>query len=364
MGGEGSREGWRFATAILLGLSCGGPEFGPDVPLESFAATEVPLSGSRGIVLVDEKTVCTVDSYEYSVYCADVNGDAVAHFGGRGEGPGELGRAYPDLVRGPNGTIGVIDSGLRRMSVFGMAGSLLSEVRLPEEPAFAPVVPWFAETLVGVTTVIDRATGGVELLNRHVEVDVGSREIVWARFYPDQFTANARCEEDEGFTDGLGRGTFSPTGVVVFTPCRGQLVFYAARDDPSGTVVSAPRYVLEYPSEREVREYVEASGPFAMESIWRRTPKSYARDQAFDDCGRLWLVTNRDRDGSTSYLDVFAGMEYWGAVRVRHDALAIDLVGSTLAVLVDRPVGPRDADGYPDRGVDWYDIRGLEGCPG
>lgn len=31
----------------------------------------------------------------------------------------------------------------------------------------------------------------------------------------------------------------------------------------------------------------------------------------------------------------------------------------TLVVLVDRPVDPGDADGYPDRGVNWYDIGDL-----
>ncbi len=53
------------------------------------------------------------------------------------------------------------------------------------------------------------------------------------------------------------------------------------------------------------------------------------------------------------------GPEFAGSVRVRHRAVGFDVLGSTLAVLVDRPVGPRDPDGYPDRGIDWYDIGGL-----
>ncbi len=47
-------------------------------------------------------------------------------------------------------------------------------------------------------------------------------------------------------------------------------------------------------------------------------------------------------------------------MRVRQRAVSFDVFGSTLAVLVDRPVGPDDPDGYPDRGIDWYDISGLE----
>lgn len=43
--------------------------------------------------------------------------------------------------------------------------------------------------------------------------------------------------------------------------------------------------------------------------------------------------------------------------------LGFDLVGSTLVVLVERQLGPEDADGVPDRAVDWYEGggRGMRG---
>ena len=142
------------------------------------------------------------------------------------------------------------------------------------------------------------------------------------------------------------------------------MLFFAGRDDAAGTLIRAPRFVLEYPSEKEVEEYLESAGGFASEDWFRRMPKPYQRlPLVFDDHGRLWVVTNRGRNEGVSYLDVYSGPEYWGAVRVRHDALAVNVLGSTLVVLVDRPVGPGDADGYPDRGVDWYDISELE-APG
>jgi hypothetical protein len=44
---------------------------------------------------------------------------------------------------------------------------------------------------------------------------------------------------------------------------------------------------------------------------------------------------------------------------------ASTLLGSTLAVLVDRSVGPDDPDGFPDRAIDWYDISRIDfGVPG
>lgn len=70
------------------------------------------------------------------------------------------------------------------------------------------------------------------------------------------------------------------------------------------------------------------------------------------------MLTNRDRE-EFSHFDIFVGPEFAGSVRVRHRAVGFDVLGSTLAVLVDRPVGPSDADGYPDRGIDWYEIGGL-----
>ena len=146
----------------------------------------------------------------------------------------------------------------------------------------------------------------------------------------------------------------------MFPLCRGQLLLFAARDDASGTLIRAPRYVLEYPSEREVQDYLESAGGFANEDGFRSTPKPYQRlPLVFDDQNRLWVVTSRGRHEGFSYLDVYSGAQYWGAVQVRHDALAVDVLGSTLVVLVDRPVGPGDPDGYPDRGVDWYDISEL-----
>lgn len=154
-------EGARFPlAAVLIGLavSCGGTEPGRDVSLVPHAASVVPLSGGTNIRLVDEETVCTRESYEYRVHCTDVSGSEVSYFGRQGQGPGEFRYGSSPLVRGPDSTIGVIDIGLDRMSVF------------------------------------------------------------------------------------------SPTGT---------LLFFVDRDDPTGTLVRAPRYIPELPSEEEVEAYLE-----------------------------------------------------------------------------------------------------------
>lgn len=359
-------EAWypsTYAACVVLVVSCSGMEPGKSVSLAPYAESLVPLSQGIGVLLADENTVCTTESYEYRVYCTDVGGSAVRDFGRQGEGPGELRDRSPHLLRGPEGTIGVVDSELRRMSVFDMAGTLVSEAPLPGYN-FARAAASFSRTVTGGSwSMVRDSAGTMHTTVRYTETATASGEVVWERVYGSRFRTDARCE-DSGVLEGLFSGSFSSAGSAAFPLCRGQLLFFTGRDDAAGTLVRAPRYALEYPSDREVEAYLESAGDFAMEADFRSTPKPYPRlPLLFDDRGRLWVVTNRGRTDGASYLDVYSGPEYWGAVRVRHDALAVDVLGSTLVVLVDRPVGPGDADGYPDRGVDWYDISGL-GAPG
>lgn len=362
--GERRRPSAVLAACVLVVASCGGAETGSDVSLVPFAETVVPLSDDIGILLLDEDTVCTTESYEYRVYCTDVSGSVVGYFGRQGEGPGEFKDHLPDLLRGPDGTIGVIDSDLNRMSVFEMAtGALVSQVRLPGV-YFQRAASSLSSTLIGSSWLMQRdSSGAIRTRTQYAEVDAVSGEVAWERVYDSRFRTDAGCE-DSGVLQGLSAGTFASRGNAVFPLCRGQLLLFAGRDDASGTLIRAPRYVLEYPSDREVEEYLESAGGFAREDWFRRMPKPYQRlPLVFDERSRLWVVTSRGRNEGVSYLDVYSGPEYWGAVRVRDQALAVDVLGSTLVVLVDRPVGPGNADGYPDRGVDWYDISELE-APG
>lgn len=345
------------SISMVVCAACGGGvEPGPDFFLTPYAASTVPLSENPGVALVNDTTVCTIESYENRVYCTSVNGAVNVHFGRAGEGPGEF-QGFLDLARGPDGAVGVIDAGLRRMSIFDPAGTLVSEVQLPNLVFIAPGSSVFSSVLT-----VNLFSAGVTPGYRQVEIDVESGEIVWERTFPGRFSADAGCTRQQLEVEGLGAGAFSSQGSVVFPICEGRLLFFAGRDDSLGTMIEAPRYVLELPSEREVEEYLESAGTFADENFFRNMPKPYPRlPLVWDDRDRLWVVTNRGRTEGVSHLDVYSSDgEYRGAVGVRHDALAINLRGSTLAVLVDRPVGPEDVDGYPDRGVDWYDIGWLE----
>ena len=213
-------------------------------------------------------------------------------------------------------------------------------------------------------------------------MDVASGEILWQRVFPADMVADAACPPGvEGVVvpnraarppppEGMSRALALPDGGMVFTMlCRGQVLFLKDRDDDDGILAQAPTYVPEYPNEREVERYLDGCGPPIPGSFrppcaldaFRRTPKAYAHPDRFrvDDRGRLWVLTNRDRE-EFSYLDVFGRFEYAGTVRVSHRAVGFDVLGSTLVVLVERPVGEGDADGSFHRVIDWYDIGGLE----
>ena len=134
-------------------------------------------------------------------------------------------------------------------------------------------------------------------------------------------------------------------------------------------VVPVPSYVEELPNERDMAERLEVMGTIRNATgleleldEFRQTPKRWwigPQSPAYDEMGRAWIGTNRDRD-QFSYLDVFTddGFQYLGSVRIRDRLIGYDILDSTLAVLVERPIG--EGDVVARRGIDWYDIGRLE----
>jgi hypothetical protein len=247
------------------------------------------------------------------------------------------------------------------MFIFEPSGKLLSEVALPgiltmRAPLRSTLIAWELNLDLG-----NRSFSG-----RHIEMDIASGEVIWERTFPESITVPADCGQGE--YPGMDRALALPSGGMVITGlCRGQMVFLADRNADSGALIRAPRYSPRFPTERDVERYLEGCGPPSPGFFrprcelekFRITPKPYAAHYWVDDEDRLWALTNRDRE-VFSFLDVFSDEGFLGSVRIRHRAIGFDLLGSTLAVLVDRPVGPDDVDGFPDRGIDWYEIDGLD----
>ena len=190
------------------------------------------------------------------------------------------------------------------------------------------------------------------------EVDLASGELVWQEELPP---VDAEIECGKVFY-----GLPDPGGGWVFIACEGHLAFVAG--DGRTAAVRAPTYAGELPSDRDIAAWIESERGFgrvgsagdeeALEQF-RNTPKEYhlSWSEKFDEQGRFWIATERDRD-EFSYLDVYLPGEatFFGSVRVADRVLDFDVAGSTLAVLVERAPTPEDPEGIPARAVDWYDI--------
>ena len=332
---------------------------------ELIGTADLPLSESRLVALLaDERVACVFDSYETRVRCVDMEGTVVGVFGREGEGPGEFDDDIPELARGEDGTVGVHDSGLGRFTVFEPSGAYLSDI--PAAFDYFQPLRSFGTVLSGVS------------LDIMAMLDGGNSGSLMTRYDVNVATGEVLREEDSP------AGPWDvPCGEVIFglpdradgwgfLACEGHLIFVG--DTGDATVVRAPTYFAELPDERDVARHEEFLMAFnrsndrpANEGVdenlesYRATPKKYflGTDQLLiDAANRYWVATQRDTH-EWSYLDVYENAGYVGSVRVRDRLRGFDLHGSTLVALVERQVGPDDADGIPDRALDWYDIGDL-----
>jgi len=344
-------------AAMALTAACG-PEDDPQetfVALEPSAESTAPLSESNGIAVTPEGIACVIDSFEIRIYCADRDGRTVGYFGREGDGPGEF-IGLTSIDRAPDGGIVVVDMERGRLLSFHPMGELLSESKAPA--AFIPTGR-IAGSLFGKALVSDE----------NVEVDIASGDITWSRKYPrpDGLDAPACVENQFAWLDF---GIPTPRGGMLFRACNGQLlVWYADRDDDTpAEVAEVPTYRSQLPREAEVESYIRGltrlaggAAPSASDvEAFRNRPRNWHTYRArFDGWGRAWMATRRGA-GDFSYIDVHDGVAYLGTVRVRHSLIGMDIAGSVLVVLVDRPVRLDDPAGIPQRGIDWYDIGDLE----
>lgn len=350
-----------LASVMVFCTACeSAPEAAPVILMDPVATSEAPFTGINSIALADETTACVIESYEERIHCLGRDGEEVGAFGRPGEGPGEF-RSLAEVVGGPNGTIGAIDWGLDRMTVFETTGMLVSEFRLPFSWPFRARAPFDSSLFgYGMANRSGDLSAGVPVV--HTELDLASETIVWERAYPVDLV-DTGC--DWGTVGELARGVPTPTGGMVFPACGGLMVFLEDRDGDDATLVEAPLYVEEFRTEAEVdafaaQQRMSMFGSEAAVERYRTTPLRYNVGRPiFDDRDRLWVLTRRFHDGF-SHLDIYAGTRLIGVVQVRDRAVGFDLRGSTLVILTDRPVGPEDPDGYPDRAIDWYDIGQLE----
>ncbi len=342
---------WRtlLSTGALAAAACSAPEAEPGdltlLPAERIAAVEVPLSISESVALVDSSTACVVDFYETRIVCVRSDGSTVGAFGREGEGPGEFEGSLA-LMRGPAGTLGAFDA-RRRLTIFEPSGTILSSVQVPF--MFRPMAP-FGQTVVGAYDM----SGSAPYTLPVAEIDLESGDFVQQRLLPHPSNLGLPMECERGYS----RGALGPVGRMAFGTCQSVLVQWHGDDV---VTFRDPTYASELPSDTDVETHRErwrlAFGFPPSESqmlVYSENPKwvtAGGRSLIYDDWGRLWVALQRDRH-EFSYFSIFSDTTYVGSVRVRDRIEGYDLLGSTLAVLVDRL--PDDPAGIPGQGVDWY----------
>lgn len=342
---------------MALGVACSSADENQEtlVYLAPSAESTAPLSESNRIAVTPEGIACVIDSYEIRIHCVDRDDRVIGSFGREGDGPGEF-LGPTSIDRAPDGGIVVTDMERARLLWFRPTGELLSESKAP---SVFIVAGSNAGSLLGMTMIS----------HENVEVDIASGDILSSRTYlpPDGLDAPA-CEADRIPWSGFGFPT--PRGGMLFRPCQGQLlVRYADRDDDAPAEMAVvPTYRSTLPQPADIESYVRglsglASGVPPAESdveSFRNRPRPWHTSRVrFDGRGRTWMAT-RGGAGDFSHIDVHDGVAYLGTVRVRHSLIGMDIAGSVLAVLVDRPVRSDDPAGIPRRGIDWYDIGVLE----
>ena len=337
-----------LGTGALAAAACSANEAEPGkltlLPAEFIAAVEVPLSVSVSVALVDSSTACVVESYEVRVVCVRNDGSTIGVFGREGEGPGEFDGALR-LLRGSNRRVGVSDGD--RLTIFEPSGTILSSVQVPF--LLRPMAP-FAQSVTGSYSV--RVDGSYRTFV--TELDAESGEKLWERalLHPSELGIPMECER------GYTTGALGPAGRMAFATCQSVLVLW---DGDDVVTFRDPTYASELPSEKDMEIHRErwrlAFGAPPSESemlAYAERPKwvtAGSRSLIYDEWGRLWVALQRDRH-EFSYFSIFSDTTYVGSVRVRDRIEGYDLLGSTLAVLVERL--PDDPAGIPGRGVDWY----------
>jgi hypothetical protein len=305
----------------------------------------VPTSWTYAIAIIDHGA-CIIVSYEKKIVCGNRDWTDVAEFGREGEGPGEY-RNPSALVGGP-GTVGVVDVGLRRLTVLDGAGRLQFTAPIP---FMFRAVAAFDSSISGTYDDPQDAAGTM-----YATVSLPSGEVRSETYLPHPSEVGAAT----GTLRGLSRGARSPTGELAFITGGREVVRYSARGELID-VFPAPAYEEELPNARDIAEFSshELFGrlPSSQEvQTFAEEPKRYAirdRSAAYDGAGRLWILTQRDR-ADVSWFDVYEGSTFLGSVKVRDRVYGFDIKDRILATLVERP--NLDREGLRVRAIDWYEI--------
>ena len=301
-------------------VSCG-PAAGPspdDVPAVSLSLEHVSTFGCNAcegieqiqtvyVSLTPQGRVLLVDAYEPYLRVFEADGTPVSAFGAKGQGPesvGHSGGAYfppSGVFPGRDEAVLVHDGLPHRIKQFALDGEPLRNTLLPQR---VPTLSAFDVTRQRLW-VLSYAPGTGPRLDRYDDLEGSVAQ-------PDLVVSDQ--EKFPLARDGMSRERFAPIaatpdgGIAIGDPRRYSILVL---DESGGQVAKLGRDISRpRRSDEEMQRLMEA---------YRRNPTVLGRQRheperellhfwrfalAYDDSGRLWVLTTRGR-GDKSIFDVF-----------------------------------------------------------
>lgn len=342
------------------------------VQLDPYASVIAPPSMIDEIVLLEGDMACVIDTYWYRVACTDPGGESF-RFGKEGEGPGEF-TDPTEVLRGPAGTIGVVDGRSNRLSMFSRSGEFVASTQgLQGIPGILTASgPSATDGTMATSFRQFGLSRGSGYSNVQAEIDTATGSVVWERTFPDEAdVVDCSTPRPGSPRRQMGTGYDDGDGGLLFVTCYGEfLVWYADRDaDEPGTIMRTT-YVERYPTDEDVASELRFLNsippgrfrPDVDEEAIRARPQVWYGARVVDDERRFWAVSHWNASEvipGLSYIDVFrlteGGPEYAVTLQVADKVVGMDVLGNTLAVLVERDTGGV----VRERRVDWYDVTDM-----
>jgi hypothetical protein len=329
----------------------------PRLDREERPPVVVPGAVSSQAVWLDDSTLALADTEEQRVMLVDLRSGRIRTAGRPGEGPGEYRGVVPPL-RGPEGSLLVLDSRLRRATILNQALQVQRTVILPVVVS-APL-QWTGAELLG--TWYDFTRQMTPVLG-HLRLTAGERAEPVPRLRLDSLFGVTRSE---AFT--------LPPIVAAALGARGRIYlgrldqYRILRLNASGRIdarfarpeVPALRFTAREIEEQTGRLRAASGAPVPAAAAGKvkdmlagMVKPYFAMTGLSEDIqGRLWVVTARS-DGRSTEVDVFAPSgRFLGTVSLRGQVRSLAWRGTRVAAVVERAEG-EEALGA----VDFYRVR-------
>jgi hypothetical protein len=348
------------ASFLLLALGVAGPtppQALPTLTREDRPPVVLPGTPSPLGSWIGDSILALADVEEQRVMLVEVRSGRVRWAGRPGDGPGEY-RGVTAPVPGPDGTLLVLDTRLRRATILGPALDLRRTIAIPV--VVSSVLQWTGSGLL--CTWYD--------FSRQMSPYLGLL----------RFTDQERAEPEplvrlDSLFGVATREPFSlPPIVASAAGARGRTYvgrldqYRILRLDPSGRptmTFARPEVPVHRFSAREIEEQtgklraatttpVPAAAASRVKDMLSGTAKPFfaLTGLSEDPEGRLWVVTARG-DTHHTEVDVFASSgRFLGTLRLRGHVRSLAWKGNRVAAVVDREEGEEKLGA-----VDFYRIR-------